>query len=303
MSAEAQVPSSRPGFVESRLEGVHDFVVFLSALQLREKDKEQWAHCEANARGLKFSAHTVGKDVEVFGWMFSDSFKDYAFTGEEEAHLKLPLSSLLNCLQIFSDRALLTLQYPYGPSDDIRLVLEEDHDVTECRIRTMRLDEAPTPISSFFIPSNTMCTFKPILPESWHFTLSEFAEYDAPDVVLQVVLRSGAETAVLLRAQNMTSDIEVELSRASLSEFELSADMASRGEVMYKYHLTSVLTCCLRAAKDARAVKVRFSREGVMSNQFILRGRGQRDLFCESLVCSLADAETSGGGTVNGHVN
>jgi len=44
-----------------------------------------------------------------------------------------------------------------------------------------------------------------------------------------------------------------------------------------------------RAARDAKAVKIRFNNAGMMSTQFILRSRAQRDqLFCESLVCALA---------------
>lgn len=286
--------------VECRLDSAHDLAALLSALQLREKDqKDQRVHCEASSRGLKFMAQGTGKDVAVLGWMFCNAFKEYRYKGEaEEVHLRLPVAPLLSCLQIFSDRAVMSLQYPFGPSQELQFTLEEEGAVTECRLKTLVLDEAPTPMSSFFAPGDPLCMFRPTQAESWHLALSEFAEFDAPDVVLHITLRaagSPAAPAVVLRAQTVTSDAEVELPRAAFEDHELSPEAAAIGEVTHCYLLSGVMASCLRAARDAKAVKVRFSAEGVMSNQFILRGRGQRDLFCEALVSPLADAPRTAG--------
>merc|ERR1712232_803866 len=92
-----------------------------------------------------------------------------------------------------------------------------------------------------------------------------------------------------LRAQTITADAEVEIRRDALQEFKPSPQVHSAGEVSFRYLLTSVLSSSKRAAKDAKAVKIRFNNAGMMSTQFILRSRTQRDqLFCESLVCALA---------------
>mmetsp|Transcript_97675 Transcript_97675/g.303723 ORF Transcript_97675/g.303723 Transcript_97675/m.303723 type:complete len:189 (+) Transcript_97675:370-936(+) len=93
---------------------------------------------------------------------------------------------------------------------------------------------------------------------------------------------------------------EVELPRAALEDLELAPEAAASGEATHCYQLAGVLASCLRAAKDAKAVKVRFNSEGVMSNQFILRGRGQRDLFCEALVSPLAESRGAARGTTGG---
>lgn len=282
------------GLVECRLESAHDLAALLAALQLREKDqKDQRVHCEASSRGLKFMAQSTAKDVAVLGWMFNNAFKEYRFTGTlEEMHLRLPVAPLLSCLQIFSDRAVMNLRYPSGPSNELHFTLEEESAVTECRLSTLVLDEAPAPIGSFFAPGDPLSMFRPTQPEAWYLALSEFADFDAPDVVLRITLQAAAAStapAVVLRAQTVTSDAEVELPRGTFEDFELSPTAEAAGEVTHSYHLTGVLSSCLRAAKDAKAVKVRFNNDGVMSNQFILRGRGQRDLFCEALVSPLAE--------------
>lgn len=287
--------------VECRLESAHDLAALISALQLREKDqKDQRVYCEASSRGLKFSTQSGGKDVAVLGWMFRSAFKEYQFTGDDqEIHLKLPVAPLLHCLQIFSDRAALVLRYPLGPSDELRFTLEEEGAVTECCLKTLVLDETPIPISSFFATGDPLCVLRPTLAETWHQALSEFAELEAPDVVLRVTLRAGeaaSTAAMVLRAQTIStvsSDAEVELPSTAFEEVTLSPNVIRAGEVTHSYLLTSVLTSCMRAAKDAKAVKIRFNCDGQMSNQFILRSRGQTDLFCEALVSPLANTSAS----------
>jgi len=279
----------------------------LAVLQLKDKEqKDQRVYCEASSRGLKFTAQSAAKDVAVLAWMFSDAFKEYSYSGQQDIHLKLPVAPLLNCLQIFSDRAALSLRYPSGPSDELRFMLEEDGATTECCLRTLVLDEAPAPMSSFFAPGDPLSMFRPSQPEAWHHALSEFLDLDAPDVALQIALRAsglGTPGNVALRAQTLTSDAEVEIPQESLDEVDVPQEIAANGEVMHRYHVSSVLGSCLRAAKDAKAVKVRFNRAGVMSNQFILRGRGQRDLFCEALVSPLAEVNWSGGVDHDAHMD
>jgi len=233
----------------------------------------------------------------VLGWIMDSAFAAYRFTGspEQELHLRLPVAPLLSCLQIFSDRASMTLRYPSGPSDEMHFTLEEEGAVTECRIQTLVLDEALAPSVIFFSTGEGLCQFCPKQPEVWHLALSEFVDLDAPDVVLTVTLCAVGDAAVVLRATTISSDAEVELRRDSLDTFDMPAEVAAAGVVSHRYHLTSVLASCLRAAKDAKAVKVRLNSSGIMSNQFVFRSRGQRDLYCEALVCPLTEANVSGG--------
>jgi len=272
------------GQVECRLDSAHDLSMLLSALQLREKEqKDQRVHCEAGSRGLKFGAQSLAKDVAVLGWMRSDNFKEYSCVAETELHLKLPLAPLLSCLQIFGEKAALALRYPLGPNDELHFTLEEEGASTECRLKTMALGEAPELITSFFAPGDTLSMFRPTQAEAWHQALSEFVELDAPDVVLRISLRADA-TAVVLRARTAASDAEVELPRTALEEVQLAPEAGE--EIAHSYLLGSVLSACLRAARDAKAVKVRFNAEGLMSSQFILRGR--KDLFCEAIVSPIS---------------
>lgn len=275
--------------MECSLDNAHDLAALLGAVQLREKEKnEQKAtvHFEASSRGLKLSSQSAAKDVAVLAWMFSDAFRDYRYASLGELHLRVPMAPLLHCLQIFGDRASLALRYPDGDDlSEIRLTIEEDGAVTECQLRTLVMDEAE-PLASFFAPGDATSMFRPLQAEAWHQALSEFAELEAPDVVLHVTIRDGP-AAVVLRAASVLSDAEVELPRESIGDLQI---IEGAGEVSYRYLLSSVLASCFRASKDAKAVKVRFNAEGVMSNQFILRGRGARDLFVESLVCPLAEA-------------
>lgn len=280
------------------MDSAHDLAALLAVLQLKDKEqKDQRVYCEASSRGLKFTAQSASKDIAVLAWMFSDAFKEYTFTGQQDIHLKLPVTPLFNCLQIFSDKAGLLLRYPSGPSEELRFMLEEDGATTECCLRTLVLDEAPAPMNSFFAPGDPLSMFRLSTPEAWHHALSEFSELDSPDVALQISLHrpSGAATAnVVLRAQTLTSDAEVEIPQESIEELEVPPEISASGEVAHRYHVSSVLASCMRAAKDAKAVKVRFNRSGVMSVQFILRGRGPRDLFCEALVSPLADIKLLG---------
>lgn len=293
-SSGAALRSAKSGQVECRLDSAHDLAALLATLQLREQ-KDQRVHCEVSARGLKFTAQTSAKDVAVLGWMLNTSFREYRYTGEaEEMHLRLPVGPLLSCLQIFSERAVLALRYPSGDSDDLYFTMEEDGAVTECRIRTLTPEEVPAAFGSFFAPGDPASVLRPMQPEAWYHALSEFVDMDAPDVALHVTLRAPgpvacADTpAVVLRAQTLMADAEVELLRSDFEDLDLAPEtVLAGGEVTHFYPLQSVLSGCLRAAKDAKGVKVRFNREGVMSAQFILRGRGQ--LFCEALVSPLAD--------------
>jgi len=288
----AGVASQAPG-VSCRLESVRDLAALLTAVQLKEKERnEQKAtvHVEASSRGLKLASQSAAKDVAVLAWMFSDAFQEYRWAAPEELHLRVPMLPLLSCLQIFSDRASLALRYPDGDDQsEIRLTIEEDGAVTECQLRTLVMDEAE-PLASFFAPGDATSVFRPLHAVVWHQALCEFAELEAPDVVLHVTIRDGP-AAVVLRSATVLSDAEVELSRESIGDLQL-IDGAS--EVTYRYLLSSVLASCFRASKDAKAVKVRFNAEGVMSNQFILRGKGPRDLFVESLVCPLVDSGADG---------
>eukprot|EP00928_Gymnodinium_smaydae_P010711 TRINITY_DN14032_c0_g2_i1.p1 TRINITY_DN14032_c0_g2~~TRINITY_DN14032_c0_g2_i1.p1 ORF type:complete len:354 (-),score=77.30 TRINITY_DN14032_c0_g2_i1:58-1050(-) len=305
------------GSVECLLESAYDLAALLTALQLREKEqRDQRAYCEASARGLKFMAQSGGKDATVMGWMFENAFREYRFeSASEELHLKLPVAPLLSCLQIFSDRATLRLQYPSGPGNELLLVLQENGDVTECRVKTLLLDDVPAQVH-FLDNSDAVrdiSSLRPQQPDAWHLALAEFEVLEAPDVVLSISLYAAPQraaeagghpqaqqqrsAAVVLRAQTITSDAEVEIPHESLDEFRLSAAAAAAGGVSHRYLLSSVLSSCLRAAKESKAVKVRFNSEGVMSVQFILRSKGQRDqLFCEALVCPLAGAAGGGGG-------
>eukprot|EP00933_Yihiella_yeosuensis_P031500 TRINITY_DN25076_c0_g1_i3.p1 TRINITY_DN25076_c0_g1~~TRINITY_DN25076_c0_g1_i3.p1 ORF type:complete len:221 (-),score=29.30 TRINITY_DN25076_c0_g1_i3:99-761(-) len=149
------------------------------------------------------------------------------------------------------------------------------------------------PISAFLSPGEKPTSFRTRQPEAWHQALSEFLDLDSnPDVILKVTIRApdammDTAPAIILRATTVTSDAEVELPQKAVDQLELSDQVAQVGEVTYSYLLSSVLAGCLRAAKESKAVKVRFNQSGVMSNQFILRGRGQQ-LYCEAMVCPIA---------------
>eukprot|EP00440_Ansanella_granifera_P034025 gb/GFBE01036907.1/.p1 GENE.gb/GFBE01036907.1/~~gb/GFBE01036907.1/.p1 ORF type:complete len:335 (+),score=77.51 gb/GFBE01036907.1/:1-1005(+) len=291
---------TQQGSVECRLDSANDLAALLAALTLREKDaKDQRVLCEASENGLKFTAQSNGKDVAVLGWIFKEAFAQWTFhsADDENIHLKLPVAPLTSCLTIFSDRAALVLRYPSGGANELRFSLEEDGATTECRLRTLVLDEAPVPINAFLAPGERPSAFRARQPEAWYLALSEFVELDAPDVVLRVTLRTVSAMApdapaVVLRARTINSDAEVELPQSSLEELELDQRSAAAGEVTHCYLLSSVLAGCLKAAKDCKAVKVRFNQDGVMSNQFIMKGRG-RQLLCEALVCPIADVEAS----------
>lgn len=274
--------------VQCSLDSARDLAALLQAVQLKEKEKnEQKAtvHLEASTRGLKLASQSPAKDVAVLAWMFSDAFREYRYAAPEEVHLRVPMMPLLSCLQIFGDRASLALRYPDGDDQsEIRLTIEEDGAVTECQLRTLVMDEAE-PLASFFAPGDSASVFRPLQAEAWHQALSEFSELEMPDTVLQLTVCDGPQ-AVVLRAVTVLSDAEVVLPRQSIGDLQL---IEGASEVSYRYRLSSVLASCFRASKDAKAVKVRFNAEGVMSNQFILRSRGSRDLFVESLVCPLAD--------------
>eukprot|EP00929_Paragymnodinium_shiwhaense_P030731 TRINITY_DN17364_c0_g1_i1.p1 TRINITY_DN17364_c0_g1~~TRINITY_DN17364_c0_g1_i1.p1 ORF type:complete len:328 (+),score=80.75 TRINITY_DN17364_c0_g1_i1:79-1062(+) len=288
----------RTGTVSCCLENAYDLATLVAALQLRDKEKDQLVHCEANAQGFKFISQSAGKDVAVQGWIFAKSFRDYKIdleAGAEAIHLKLPVEKLLSCLQIFSDKAEMALRYPADDSMDLTFTLTEDQAVTEVRMRTMVLTEAPQHFS--FLQQGDDVTqislFRTSQAEAWYQLLSELEGLDGADVVLQITLRAckdATDPAVILRAQTVTDDAEVELQRDCLDEFQLSPSGLAAGGVSFRYHLGSVLSSQLRAAKDAKGVKVRFNDRGIMSTQFIMRSRGQPEpLFVEALVSPRAE--------------
>eukprot|EP00971_Amphidinium_carterae_P105695 2093022-Amphidinium_carterae.1 len=296
----AAAAASVDSYFECRLESAHDLAALLGTLQLREKDqKEQRVHCEASGHGLKFAAQSGSKDTMVFAWMFRDFFKSYEYVGaREELNLKLPVAEVMSCLQVFSERAAMVLRYPAGPQDQMRFRLEEDGNVTECRVHTLVLNESTVAAPAFFSTGERHSMFCPLLPETWHTALNEFSELDAPDVHLSITLHASEDrtriACVVLRVQTLVNDAEVELPATCLDDSTLSPDVAAAGGVTYRYLLSSVVGSCLRASKDAKAVKVRFNTDGAMSNMFIHRGRAlQKDLYVEALVSPLADVDAA----------
>ncbi|CAJ1439428.1 unnamed protein product [Effrenium voratum] len=203
------------GSVECRLDSANDLATLLLALTLREKDqKDQRVICEASQNGLKFTAQSAGKDVAVQGWIFKDAFAEYKFdgAGHEHLHMKLPVAPLLSCLTIFSERAALTMRLPAG-AHELRFSLEEDGAITECRLKTLFLDEAPVPLNAFLAPGERPSTFRAKQAEVWHAALSEFQELETSDVVLKVTFRSNGAMdpdapALILRANTIGSDAE-----------------------------------------------------------------------------------------------
>jgi len=281
--------------LECRLESAHSLAALLGAMQLRERDqKDQRVHCEASAKGLKFVSQSVGKDAAVLGWIFDQAFKEYRYAAEApELHLRLPVAPLRECLQIFSDRAALVLRYPGGPSNELGFTLEEDGAVTECSLKTLVLEEAPAPIGAFFVPGVPLSVLRPGSAEAWHFALAELQDMDAPDVPLSITVIAVEDplaTALVLRARTVSSDAEVELPRSAFEELSLAPGTAPGGQVTHRYLLSSVLASSLKASREAKAAKIRFNQEGVMSCQYILRGRAGRDLLCEALVSPLSEA-------------
>lgn len=280
------------------LDCAYDLATIVAALQLREKKEDHMVHFEASVQGFKLTSQSAGKDVTVQGWIFAKNFRDYKIELDGSAtaiHLRLPVEKLLSCLQIFSDKAEFAFRYPSDDSADLKFTLTEDQAVTEVRMRTMVMNEAPQTFA--FIQAGDDVTqisvFRPSQAEAWYQLLSEFEALEAPDVVLQITLRpcqDQNDAAVILRAQTTTDDAEVELSRGCLDEFQLSPSGLAAGGVSFRYHLSSVLSSQLRAARDAKNVKVRFNDRGVMGTQFILRSRGQPEpLFAEALVCPKAE--------------
>mmetsp|Transcript_38591 Transcript_38591/g.70173 ORF Transcript_38591/g.70173 Transcript_38591/m.70173 type:complete len:339 (-) Transcript_38591:33-1049(-) len=299
---QAAPGASHESYFECRLESAHDLAALLSTLLLREKDqKEQRVLCEASGHGLKFAAQSGSKDTMVFAWMFRDFFKSYEYVGaREEIHMKLPVAEVMSCLQVFSERAGMVLRYPAGSQDQMRFRLEEDGNVTECKVYTLVLNESSMEAPAFFSTGERFSMFTPLQPETWHTALNEFSELDAPDVQLAITLHASEDRArvacVVLRVQTLVNDAEVELPEPCLDDSTLSNEVAAAGGVTYRYLLSSVVGSCLRAAKDAKAVKVRFNNDGAMSNMFIHRGRaGQKDLFVEALVSPLADVQDVAG--------
>lgn len=288
-------PGGQLPYLECRLERAHDLAAILTVLQLKEKEKEgQRIFCQASSTGLKLTAQSAGKDVAIHAWMFSDAFREYKYVGNQEMTLKLPLAPLLNCLGMFGERSSLVLCYPSGPSDELRFKLEEDGAMSECCLRTLVLDDAPAQMEgSFFAPTEPMCIFEPLKPEVWHQALSEFdtQTMNVPDAQLHVSLKVSGPTvgSVNLRAATLESDSEVVIPAECLRALNVPQEISASGEVAHRYHVSSVLACCHQAAKQAKGVKVRFNKNGAMSNQFILPGREQKQLFVESLVSPLAD--------------
>merc|ERR1719433_1679079 len=96
---------------------------------------------------------------------------------------------MLSCLQVFGDRASMVLRYPDGPSDELHFTLEEEGATTECHVKTLVLEEAPATINSIFAAGDALSSFRPTQADTWYLALSEFADFDAPDVVLRITLR------------------------------------------------------------------------------------------------------------------
>lgn len=236
----------------------------------------------------------------VIGWLFKRAFKDFKLFDTQGAevspsqdaiplYLKLPVAPLISALQVFTDRAQLTTRYPCGDSNQLRFTLEEEGAITDCCVKTLVLDDAPLPVPPFLAPSERPNSFRPKNVEAWFIALSEFNDLDAPDVELQITLRDHGEddpAAVLLQVKTISGQAEVELPRCALEQLEVNANGAS--EVKYSYLLSSVLASCLKPAKEARAVKVRFNEQGVMSNQYILKSRTSKDTFLDAFVSPMA---------------
>lgn len=288
----ANPQSAGPNGFECRLESTQTFTTLLCSLVLG-KEKDQRVHCEVSGKGLKFTSHTQAKDCLVTGWMFCEAFQEFKYRAPTNLlELRLPLNPLINCLQIFSAHAALLIRYRPDDAEELRLTLEEDGAVTECRVRTLHMGET-LPEVPFLGAGDALQMFR-ILPEAWHSALGEFQEMDTPGAELRLMVRATddphAETAaVSLRAGGMSGETEVELpwrpgSGGPIEDFKVDK------QATHRYRLQSVL-CGKLAASNSSAVKMRLNPQGLMSMQCILKARSARHIFCEVMVVPLTEEE------------
>lgn len=292
------VPGAPNGF-ECRLDSTQTFTTLLSSLQLG-KEKDQRIHCEVSGKGLKFTSHTQAKDCVVTGWMFGAAFQEFKYTAATDIlELRLPLSPLISCLQIFSSHAALLLRYRPNEAEELRLTLEEDGAVTECHVKTLFMQEE-LPEVPFLGAGDTLQMFR-VSPEAWYAALGEFHDMDTGSgAELRLTVRPSDDphaevAAVSLRATGMMGETEVELPWRPGSGGPLEGLEVDK-QATHRYRLQSVL-CGKLAASNSTAVKMRLNPQGMMSMQCILKARSSQHIFCEVLVVPLTgDAANAGPG-------
>ncbi|OLP97651.1 hypothetical protein AK812_SmicGene19977 [Symbiodinium microadriaticum] len=160
--------------------------------------------------------------------------------------------------------------YPEG-AHELQFSLEEDGAFTECRLKTLVLDEVLEAAPAFLAPGERPSSFRAKQAEVWFAALSEFQELDASDVVLKVTFRTPADSpeapAVILKANTIGSDAEVELVHSSLEEIELAEQAATAGEITHRSTMSRWLLAAVAPSLVIGKVKIEAMEHDIIQIQ------------------------------------
>eukprot|EP00466_Bigelowiella_natans_P020385 jgi/Bigna1/87763/estExt_fgenesh1_pg.C_240006 len=251
------------------------FTTILSVLQM-EKDKQGAVFMIAD-EGIKV---TIEKDkiLQASAYMKSNIFQEYKLSGgdEKDREFRIDLTTMLDCLRIFSSSCYVTMTYN-GYGEDVHLILENKGVITECAIRTV---QGPRPVDFNFRKSmllNQACLKSKYLQDC-------FSELDIPGTSSVQIVMAPSEPFMSFRAGGDSMFCRIDFPNDELSEvfehFQCQEYCSNR----YNIGLIQMCAKSLTKMPKTDTTMIQMNAMGMLKLQHIVRDRNGSTNFISYLI-------------------
>ncbi|KAI9905720.1 hypothetical protein PsorP6_013729 [Peronosclerospora sorghi] len=297
-------------------------VTLLSCLTHSKRD--QRVRCDADRRGLLFTAHSKGKSLQVKTSIGRELFESYKFgdfvhrvegtrqedDDDEEDDVQLSFAInvilLIECLSMFGPSALATtsLRLTYEPevaleslSASLLLVVEESGVMCECSIQVLEHEDGDISQLEFESAFEQSAVVARCIMQSEPLR-DAFAElYDLPSAANVTIAmadenirdpRDRSEPKCLsLSATSETGSCEIDFSPTSTAFIEFSCAPATNGDYTGSCTATfhvAVLQQALKALAYSNETYLRMNTQGFLSIQHMIESGTGDKAFVDALI-------------------
>ncbi|RLN72557.1 hypothetical protein BBJ28_00004453 [Nothophytophthora sp. Chile5] len=286
-------------------ESVKMLVTLLSCLTYGKRD--QRVRCDADCRGMLFTAHSKGKSMQIKTSIGRELFESYEFGESPEAEeedggvqlsFALNVSLLIECLSMFGPAALATtsLRMTYAPeSASLLLVVEDSGVMCECSMQVLEHEGGDMGQFEFESAFENSAVVARCIMQSEPLR-DAFAElYDLPSAAcVTIAMADGGRTpgpsdakCLSLSATSETGSCEIEFAPTSSAFIEFFCATGTgdddSGSCAATFHV-AVLQQAFKALAHSNETFLRMNSAGFLSVQHMIESGAGDKGFVDALI-------------------
>uniref|UniRef100_A0AAV1TA36 Cell cycle checkpoint protein RAD1 n=1 Tax=Peronospora matthiolae TaxID=2874970 RepID=A0AAV1TA36_9STRA len=299
-SAAAPLPT-----LSCTAESVKVLVTLLSCLAQTKRD--QRVRCDVDRRGLLFTAHSIGKSLQVTTSIGRELFENYQFEEQDEEDddddgvqlsFALNVHLLLECLSIFGPSALATtsLRMTYeAESASLLLVVEDSGFMCECSMQVLEHEGGDMDQLEFESAFEQSAVVARCIMQSEPLR-DAFAElYDLPSAASVTIAMTDCKRAedqskakcLSLSATSETGSCEIAFAPTSSAFIEFSCAPSTENDDTGSYAATfhvAVLQQAFKALAHSNETFLRMNGDGFLSIQHMVESGTGDKAFVDALI-------------------